>query len=65
MDSFPTENDIKILAIDTTSQVGSVALTAGDSLLGEYLLLVAQAHSEKLLSNPIIEDFEYSLEEVK
>lgn len=41
---------ITVLAIDTTSPVGSVALTKGDCLLGEYLLAVSPAHSEKILS---------------
>ncbi|MFK5926459.1 MAG: tRNA (adenosine(37)-N6)-threonylcarbamoyltransferase complex dimerization subunit type 1 TsaB [Desulfuromusa sp.] len=40
---------IKILAVDSSSFTGSVALCCGDSLVAESLLNVRGTHSEKLL----------------
>jgi len=40
---------IKILAVDSSSFTGSVALSCGDSLVAESLLNVRSPHSEKLL----------------
>ena len=40
---------IKILAVDSSSFTGSVALCCGDSLVAESLLNVRSTHSEKLL----------------
>ncbi len=39
----------KILAVDTASLAGSVALAAGETLVAETLLNVRSTHSEKLL----------------
>lgn len=44
------EECIKVLAIDTAGDTGSVALIEDDQLLGEYLFSGARTHSEKLLS---------------
>ncbi|WP_303720489.1 tRNA (adenosine(37)-N6)-threonylcarbamoyltransferase complex dimerization subunit type 1 TsaB [Malonomonas rubra] len=41
--------DIKILAIDSSSFTGSVALCQGEKLVGESLLNVRSTHSENLL----------------
>ncbi|MEA3544499.1 MAG: tRNA (adenosine(37)-N6)-threonylcarbamoyltransferase complex dimerization subunit type 1 TsaB [Thermodesulfobacteriota bacterium] len=41
--------EIKILAIDSSSSTGSVALCQGESLVAESLLNVRSTHSEKLL----------------
>ncbi len=43
----PTE--VKILAVDSSSASGSVALCRGESLIAESLLNVRSTHSEKLL----------------
>ena len=40
---------IKILAVDSSSMTGSVALCQGESLVAELLLNVRSTHSEKLL----------------
>lgn len=40
---------MKILAIDTATKTGSVAITSGDSILSERLLNVDTTHSENLL----------------
>lgn len=40
---------LRILAVDTASLTGSVALTEGDVLIAESLLNVRSTHSEKLL----------------
>lgn len=45
---------MKILAIDTATKTGSVAITSGDSILSERLLNVDTTHSENLL--PAIEE---------
>lgn len=41
---------IKILAVDSSSLTGSVALCCGDTLIAESLLNVRSTHSEKLLT---------------
>lgn len=43
------EKEIKILAVDSSSITGSVALCQGESLVAESLLNVRSTHSEKLL----------------
>ncbi len=42
--------DIKILALDSSSSAGSVALCRGEHLVAESLLNVKSTHSEKLLA---------------
>jgi tRNA threonylcarbamoyladenosine biosynthesis protein TsaB len=44
-----SETGIRVLAIDTSSHQGSVALTDGDCLVGEYLFSGGREYSEKLL----------------
>ena len=44
-----TENSPKILAVDSSSMTGSVALCQGEQLIAESLLNVRSTHSEKLL----------------
>ena len=57
------EKALKVLAIDTATRIGSVALTDGHTMLGEYLLFVAKTHSEKLLAliHQILENTQISL----
>ncbi len=43
------ENSPKILAVDSSSMTGSVALCQGERLIAESLLNVRSTHSEKLL----------------
>ena len=43
-------NEIKILAVDSSSLTGSVALCCGTSLVAESLLNIRSTHSEKLLN---------------
>ena len=43
-------NDLKILAIDTATNVCSVALIDGNTVAGESFLYGQRNHSEKLLS---------------
>lgn len=43
------EGIIRVLAFDTTTDSGSVALLDHDRLMGEYLFSGARAHSERLL----------------
>lgn len=45
----PAEKCSKILAIDTSSMTGSVALSHGDTVLAESLVNVRSTHSERLL----------------
>lgn len=45
---------MKVLAIDTSSSMGSIALVEDEFLLGEYSLYVKGTHSEKLL--PLIKE---------
>ncbi len=42
-------SEIRILAVDTASLTGSVALASGEGLVAESLLNVRSTHSEKLL----------------
>lgn len=58
--------DLKVLAIDTTARIGSVALTDGHALLGEYLLCAAKTHSEKLLAliHQILKDTQVALNSI-
>jgi tRNA threonylcarbamoyladenosine biosynthesis protein TsaB len=44
------EKHIKVLAIDTAGETGSVALIENEQLLGEYIFSGARTYSEKLLS---------------
>jgi tRNA threonylcarbamoyladenosine biosynthesis protein TsaB len=44
------EDVIRVLALDTSADSGSVALLDHDRLRGEYLFSGAQAHSERLLA---------------
>ncbi|HEY5674500.1 MAG TPA: tRNA (adenosine(37)-N6)-threonylcarbamoyltransferase complex dimerization subunit type 1 TsaB [Malonomonas sp.] len=44
-----SENPLKILAVDSSSMTGSVALCLGEQLVAESLLNVRSTHSEKLL----------------
>ena len=45
----PSNENPKILAIDTSSMTGSVALCIGDTLLAEFLVNLRSTHSERLL----------------
>jgi tRNA threonylcarbamoyladenosine biosynthesis protein TsaB len=40
---------LKVLGIDTSTPCGSVGLTDGESIIGEYLLNIPVTHSERLL----------------
>ena len=53
---------MRILAIDTATTTGSVALTDGEKVVGEYLLNSRATHSERLLPAlmRILEDGEWS-----
>ncbi len=42
-------NDLRVLALDSSSLIGSIALCQGDVLVAESLLNVRSTHSEKLL----------------
>jgi len=44
-----TDREIRLLAVDTASLTGSVALASGEILVAESLLNVRSTHSEKLL----------------
>jgi tRNA threonylcarbamoyladenosine biosynthesis protein TsaB len=45
-----TKKNIKVLGIDTTTRMGSVALLEEDTILGEYILFTKKGHSIKLLA---------------
>ena len=45
------EDVIRVLALDTSADSGSVALVDHDRIRGEYLFSGAQAHSERLLAD--------------
>ncbi|NLY30495.1 MAG: tRNA (adenosine(37)-N6)-threonylcarbamoyltransferase complex dimerization subunit type 1 TsaB [Firmicutes bacterium] len=53
---------MRILAIDTATTTGSVALIDGEQVIGEYLLNIRATHSERLLPAliRILEDGEWS-----
>ncbi len=57
---------IKILAVDSSSFTGSVALCRGDSLVAESLLNVRSTHSEKLLQqiDLLLADADWTLEDL-
>lgn len=46
-----SEKNLKVLALDTSTRVSSVALIEGDRVAGESLLYSQKNHSEKLLNS--------------
>ncbi|SHH36169.1 tRNA (adenosine(37)-N6)-threonylcarbamoyltransferase complex dimerization subunit type 1 TsaB [Tepidibacter thalassicus] len=57
---------MKILGIDTSSQVGTVAIMEDDKLIGEYIINTKKTHSQKLM--PMIDEIfklcEISIEDI-
>ena len=57
---------MKILALETSTKVGSVAITEGEHLIAEYILNVISTHSERLLPSidQILKDSKLSIREI-
>lgn len=62
-----TVEEIKILAVDSSSFTGSVALCRGESLVAESLLNVRSTHSEKLLQqiDLLLDEAGWNLEDLE
>jgi len=58
---------MKILALETSTKVGSVAITEDEHLVAEYTLDVLSTHSEKLLPSvdQIIKDAKLTIQEIE
>jgi tRNA threonylcarbamoyladenosine biosynthesis protein TsaB len=58
---------MKILAIETSTRVGSVAIVEDESLIAEYTLNVVATHSERLLSavDHILSDSRITIQEIE
>ncbi|HHV94295.1 MAG TPA: tRNA (adenosine(37)-N6)-threonylcarbamoyltransferase complex dimerization subunit type 1 TsaB [Firmicutes bacterium] len=58
---------MRILAIDTATTTGSVALTDGEQVVGEYLLNIRATHSERLIPAllRLLEDGEWSGDDIE
>jgi tRNA threonylcarbamoyladenosine biosynthesis protein TsaB len=57
---------VKILAIDTSTSVGSIALVEGEQLKAQHILNISATHNQRLLPgiDRILEDSGWSLEDL-
>lgn len=57
---------MKILAVDTSTNVASAAVADGDTLLGEYILNHKKTHSQKILVmiDELLKDLELSVNDI-
>jgi tRNA threonylcarbamoyladenosine biosynthesis protein TsaB len=58
---------MKILAVETSTRVGSVAIVENESLIAEYTLNVVATHSERLLPaiDQILKDSKLTIQEIE
>jgi tRNA threonylcarbamoyladenosine biosynthesis protein TsaB len=58
---------MRVLAVETSTLAGGVALLAGDRLIGEYLLDVRVTHSERLMAaiDRVLADARWTIEDLE
>jgi len=56
---------MRILAVDTSSMSGSLALLDGESLVAEWSLRSAQTHNRRLLKSKLHEFFDSTVREMQ